>query len=171
MNNQSINQSQDAASWILKNLSTNRQWFDEIRHAGHDNFEREYHYIPLYDLAQLTIKYDIATLKDACYLLKNNNHVDIWGDDFEPYGMLVQITSEGIGACRDFFYGKNEKSISKRAVGVFAMLTVIIALVIGFNKTLLHKQDKNSAHDYNKAKTSEAANKTTAFLDDNDNDK
>lgn len=167
MNNQSINPLQDAASWILKNLSTNRQWFDEIRHAGHDNFEREYHYIPLYDLAQLTIKYDIATLKDASYMLKNNNHVDIWGDDFEPYGMLVQITSEGIGACNDSFYGRNEKSISKKLVGIFATLTVIVALVIGFNKTLLHKQDKN-AHDYNKTKTTEAASKTTAFLDDND---
>lgn len=170
MNNQSIsiNESQDAASWILKNLSTNRQWFDEIRHAGHDNFEREYHYIPLYDLAQLTVKYDIATLKDASYMLKNNNHIDIWGDDFEPYGMLVQITSEGLGASNDSFYGRNEKSISKKVVGIFATLTVIVALVIGFNKTSLHKQDKNT-HDYNnKVKTSEATPKTTAFLDDDD---
>jgi hypothetical protein len=93
MNTNTTHHVQDAAAWVLKSLSTNNNWFDEIRHAGHQNFEREYHYIPLYDLAQASIRFDISTLKDACYILKDNNHADIWGDDFEPYGMLVQITS------------------------------------------------------------------------------
>jgi hypothetical protein len=75
----------------------------------------------------------------------------------------------GVDAFHNSFYGKAEtKTMSKKAVGIFATLTVIVALVIGFNKSLLHKQDKNSAHEYNKAKTSEASPKATAFLDDND---
>jgi 3',5'-cyclic AMP phosphodiesterase CpdA len=162
MNTETVNQTQNAAAWLLKNLSTNRNWFDEIRHAGYDNFERDYHYIPLFDLCQLSPKYDIATLKDACYMLKQNNHVDIWGDDFEPYGMLVQISPSGLNACEESFYVQKEKSKSKRAIGVFATLTLIIALAIGINKTFVHKQDKSQVHDTSKAKT-------TAFLNSGDN--
>jgi hypothetical protein len=162
MNTETINQTQNAAAWLLKNLSTNRNWFDEIRHAGYDNFERDYHYIPLYDLSQISTKYDIATLKDACYMLKQNNHVDIWGDDFEPYGMLVQISASGLNACEESFYVRKENNKSKRAIGVFATLTLIIALAIGINKSFVHKQDKNQSHDINKAKT-------TAFLNSADN--
>jgi hypothetical protein len=168
MNTDTITQSQDAAAWILKNLSTNRQWFDEIRHAGHDNFERDYHYIPLYDLAQACVRHDIRTLKDTCYMLKENNHIDIWGDDFEPYGMLVQISTEGVSAYKESYYAKSETSFSKKAIGIFATLTVIAALVIGINKTFVHKQDKNTTHDYNKTKTSEVPVKTTAFVDESD---
>ena len=158
MNTETINQTQNAAAWLLKNLSTNRDWFDEIRHAGYENFERDYHFIPLLDLSLLSTKYDIATLKDACYMLKQNNHVDIWGDDFEPYGMLVQILPSGLNACEQSFYGDFGKSKSRKAIGVFATLTLLIALAIGINRTFVHKQDKSQSHDMSKAKSAAILN-------------
>src|ERR1700722_13683340 len=126
MKNDPSIQVKHAAAWILKGLCTNRQWFDDIRHAGRQNFEREYHYIPLIDLAQSSARYDIRTLKDACYLLQQNNHIDIWGDDYEAYGMLVQVSELGVLAHEELYYGKENKSIVRRAIGVFATVTIII---------------------------------------------
>lgn len=142
-----------AAAWILKGLCTNHHWFDEIRHAGHENFEREYHYIPLIDLAQASTRFDIRTLKDACYLLQENNHVDIWGDDYEAYGMLVQVSESGVYAHESFHYGKENRSVLKRAIGVFATLSLIVAIAVGINKSFIHKHVKNPATAFNKAKT------------------
>ena len=162
---ESINETQHACAWILKSLYTNKQWFDEIRHAGYDSFERKYHYIPLYDLAQISTKHDIKTLMEACYQLKEYSHIDIWGDDFEPYGMLVQISSEGVTAMKDNFYESDDKSqVSRRAIGVFATLTVIAALVIGINKSFVRKQDKAAPSEYNKVKSAEIPAKSTAFV-------
>jgi hypothetical protein len=164
MKKNAIPQTQQAAAWILKSLCNNRQWFDEIRLAGYQDFERKYNYIPLFDLSQASDKYDIRILKDACYLLRENNHVDIWGDDYEPYGMLVQVSSQGVIASNELFYGRESRTIARKAVGVFATLTTIIAIAIGINKTLMHKQ-KNQAPEYNKTKTTtDILPKATAFL-------
>src|SRR5579871_4660207 len=103
MNTNSSNQKQHASAWILKTLCTNRRWFDEVRLAGEENFERQYHYIPLIDIAQSSARYDIRVLRDACYELQKNNHLDIWGDDYEPYGMLVQVTQDGVDANEHLF--------------------------------------------------------------------
>jgi hypothetical protein len=141
MNTEATLQEKQAASWILKGLCTNRHWFDDIRHAGRENFEREYHYIPLIDLAQASARYDIRTLKNACYLLQTNHHIDIWGDDYEAYGMLVQVSPAGVNAHEELYYGKENKNIINRAIGVFTMLTIVIAIAVGLNKTLFHKHN------------------------------
>ena len=146
---------QTAAAWILKVLCTNPRWFDEIRHAGAESFEKEYHYIPLIDITQSSVRFDIRTLKDACYLLQENNHIDIWGDDFEPYGMLVQVSEEGVAAFENAYYGREKRNFARRAIGVFATLTTIVAIAIGINKTMLHKQSKNLYPDYIKTKTTD----------------
>src|ERR1700748_2217651 len=114
-NNQK-NHVEHAAAWILKSLSTNIAWFDEIRLAGRKNFEKKYHYIPLIDISLTSQQYEITTLKDACYLLKENNDVDIYGDDFEPYGMLVQITDKGLGAFQDSNYPTGKKSFARKGL-------------------------------------------------------
>ncbi|MBS1915765.1 MAG: hypothetical protein JST87_05770 [Bacteroidetes bacterium] len=141
--NATTNQKQHASAWILKTLCTNRRWFDEMRLAGQQNFERQYHYIPLIDIAQSSARYDIRVLRDACYELQKNNHLDIWGDDYEPYGMLVQVTAEGVGANEQLFYGKEATSIMKRALNIFAVVTTIIVIAIGLNKTVFHKHVKS----------------------------
>jgi hypothetical protein len=139
MNTNSVNQKQYATAWILKALCTNRRWFDEIRQAGQENFERQYHYIPLIDIAQSSAKYDIKSLKEACYELQKNNHIDIWGDDYEPYGMLVQVTSDGVSANEELFYGKEAGSLVKRALNIFAVVTTLIVIALGINRTMFHK--------------------------------
>jgi hypothetical protein len=105
------NQIEHAAAWILKSLSSNIAWFDEIRLAGRKNFEKKYHFIPLIDISLVCERYDINVLKDACYLLKRNDDVDIWGDDFEPFGMLVQISEKGLDSGRRSSYARGQQSI------------------------------------------------------------
>jgi len=91
---------------------------------------------------------------EACYMLRDLGHVDIWGDDFEPLGMLVQLSQEGEIALKNGHYDKNSpKGISRKAIGALATLTAIIALVIGINKSTAHKTEKGTAPDSNKSKT------------------
>jgi hypothetical protein len=160
-NNQK-NHVEHAAAWILKSLSTNIAWFDEIRLAGRKNFEKKYHYIPLIDISLTSQQYEITTLKDACYLLKENNDVDIYGDDFEPYGMLVQITDKGLGAFQDSNYPTGKKSFARKGLTMVAALVILASIVIGVKKTTSgDKQAKSSTPAYNK-KISEVTPKTTA---------
>ncbi|MES1223136.1 MAG: hypothetical protein ABUT20_47020 [Bacteroidota bacterium] len=149
MNTSFVNQKQCASAWVLKALCSNRRWFDEIRLGGKDNFERQYHFIPLIDLAQSSARYDIRALRDACYQLQKNNHLEIWGDDYEPYGMLVQVTSEGVTANENLFYGKEAGSIIKRALNIFAVVTTLTIIAIGLNKAVFHINPKtlfNTTH-------------------------
>lgn len=170
MYTETTNKASFAAGWVLKSLYTNKKWFDEIRHAGQTHFERKYHHIPLYDLAQATDNYDIRTLMEACYLLRDKGQVDIWGDDFEPLGMLVQLCPEGeLAYSQGAYENKAKKGLYKRAIGALATLTAIIMLVIGINKTIGHKQEKASGPDSNKTKTADIQAKTAAYANSNDN--
>jgi hypothetical protein len=112
------NQCEHAAAWILKSLSSNIAWFDEVRLAGRKNFEKKYHFIPLIDISLVCERYDINVLKDACYLLKHNEDVDIWGDDFEPFGMLVQISEKGLDSCRRSTYSRGQNFILKSLIAL-----------------------------------------------------
>jgi hypothetical protein len=159
------NHTEHAAAWILKSLSTNTAWFDEMRLAGRKSFERKYHYIPLIDISLVSENFDIATLKDACYLLKNNNDIDIYGDDFEPYGMLVQISEKGLVSCNDAIYSNGKKNILKKTLTAMAAVVILTTIIIGVKKTIwAPQQTKSSTPDYNK-KISEANPKITALLD------
>ncbi|HEX4374694.1 MAG TPA: hypothetical protein VHZ50_15430 [Puia sp.] len=163
-NNNPKNQTEHAAAWVLRSLSTNTAWFDEMRLAGRRNFEKKYHYIPLIDISLVSENFDIATLKDACYLLKNNNDVDIYGDDFEPYGMLVQISEKGLESCNEAVYSSGKKNILKKTLTAFAAAVILATIIIGVKKTIwAPQQAKSSTPEYNK-KISEANPKTTALL-------
>jgi hypothetical protein len=159
------NQLEQAASWILKSLYTNTAWFDEIRLAGRKNFERKYHYIPLIDISLISERFDISILKDACYLLKNNNDVDIWGDDFEPYGMLVQLSDKGINSYQESRYYSGPSSLVKKGLTGIAALIILTSVIVGIKKSSSGaKPDKKIAPAYNK-KISETIPKATAFLE------
>jgi len=153
-----------AAAWILKSLSTNIAWFDEIRLAGRKEFQKKYHYIPLIDISLVSDAYEIATLKDACYLLKTNSDLDIYGDDFEPYGMLVQITDKGLNSFAESLYQSGQNNYAKKGLTAVAVLVILASIVIGVKKTSFsEKQAKSSVPTYNK-KISEVTPKTTAYL-------
>ena len=158
------NHVEHAAAWILKSLSTNIAWFDEIRLAGRKNFQKKYHHIPLIDISLTSETYEIAILKDACYLLKNNNDVDIYGDDFEPYGMLVQITEKGLNSFQDSAYQSGQNSFAKKGLTAVAALVILASIIVGVKKTTSSdKQAKSATPAYNK-KISEVTPKTTAYL-------
>jgi hypothetical protein len=157
-------QTEHAAAWILKSLTTNTAWFDEMRLAGRRNFEKKYHYIPLIDISLVSENFEIATLRDACYLLKNNNDVDIYGDDFEPYGMLVQISDKGLTSHNDAIYASGKNNSFKKVLTVMAAAVILTSIIIGVKKTIwAPQQAKSSTPEYNK-KISEANPKTTALL-------
>jgi len=158
------NQTEHAAAWVLKSLSTNTAWFDEMRLAGRKNFEKKYHYIPLIDISLVSENFDIATLKDACYLLKNNYDVDIYGDDFEPYGMLVQISDKGLVSCNEAVYASGQPNLLKKTLTLVAAAVILTTIIVGVKKTMWNpQQTKSATPDYNK-KVSEASPKTTALL-------
>ncbi len=162
-NDPKSNHVEHAASWILKSLYTNIAWFDEIRLAGRKEFEKKFHYIPLIDISLTTERFDITTLKDACYLLKNNEDIDIWGDDFEPYGMLVQISEKGKTSFQEASYPSGQNNLLKKGLTAVAALVILASVIIGVKKSLSIKQDKNISPSFNK-KISEETPKTTAFL-------
>src|SRR5277367_2228323 len=167
-NNPKSHHVEHAAAWILKSLYTNIAWFDEIRLAGRKEFEKKFHYIPLIDISLTTERFDITTLKDACYLLKNNEDIDIWGDDFEPYGMLVQISEKGKASFREASYKTGQNNFLKKGLTAFAAVLILASLIFGVKKTLSSKQDKNISPSFNK-KTSEETPKATAYLGSADN--
>jgi hypothetical protein len=162
-NNNPKSHVEHAAAWILKSLYTNIAWFDEIRLAGRKEFEKKFHYIPLIDISLVTERFDITTLKDACYLLKNNEDVDIWGDDFEPYGMLVQISEKGKVSYKESSYKTGQNNFIKRGLTAFAALIILVSVIVGVKKTTGAKQDKSMSPTFNK-KISESTPKATAFL-------
>jgi hypothetical protein len=158
------NQSEHAAAWILKSLYTNTAWFDEVRLAGRKEFERKYHFIPLVDISLVSEKFDISELKDACYLLKENADIDIWGDDFEPYGMLVQISEKGINAHQEDHYESGENYVVRRGVKAVTTLVILVAVVIGVKSYIGTKHDKTMAPTYNQLKVQDNSSKVTAAL-------
>ncbi len=164
------NQTEHAAAWILKSLYTNTAWFDEVRLAGRKDFERKYHFIPLVDISLVSDIFDISELKDACYLLKENADVDIWGDDFEPYGMLVQLSDKGINSYQEERYESGESHMAKRGLKAATTLVILVAIIIGVRSFIGVKHDKSILPSYNKSKTEEVSPKVTASLS-SDNDK
>ncbi len=84
-----------------------------------------YFYIPLIELARTSRKYDIRTLKDASYLLKDNQQIEIFGDDFEPYGMLVKILDAGLEVQQQSIDFKN-RIVRKIKHWVFPFLALSI---------------------------------------------
>ncbi|HLX92712.1 MAG TPA: hypothetical protein VKR32_13570 [Puia sp.] len=152
-----------AAAWILKSLSTNTAWFDEMRLAGRKDFEKKYHYIPLIDISLTSENFDIATLKDACYLLKENSDIDIYGDDFEPYGMLVQISDKGLSSCQESIYSGIKGALIKKGITVVAAIVILTSILVGVRKsTSSSQQAKNSIPTYNK-KISDLAPASTSY--------
>ena len=122
MNTSSDKIRRQAAAWILKVLQNNEDW--QVREK--EDSIVNYYYVPLLEIAQNSKKYNISILKDATYLLMKNKHVDIWGDDYDPYGMLVKVLDEGIEAQKKSFYLYNgARSWLKRSLlslGIFAWL-------------------------------------------------
>ena len=156
-------QKKSAAAWVLKTLCTNDLWFDE--NAGKKNSGKNYLYIPLFDIAQASRSYDLTTLKETCYLLQENNHINIWGDDYDPRAMLVQVSDEGIKAYKKSFYRYDYSSAIKRGVTVIAALAAIIAIVIGVGRfTSGIKNEKYQPHADSKNKISGTSQKSTASL-------
>jgi hypothetical protein len=163
-NNDPKSHTEHAAAWVLKSLSTNTAWFDEMRLAGRKSFEKKYHHIPLIDISLDSENFDIATLRDACYLLKNNNDVDIYGDDFEPYGMLVQISDKGLVSCNEAVYASGQNNTLKKILTTVAAAVILTTIIIGVKKTIwAPQQAKSATPEYNK-KISEATPKTTALV-------
>jgi hypothetical protein len=151
-----------AASWILKSLYTNDLWFDEAPNRKKD---KNYLYIPLFDIAQESKKFDLITLKEACYFLQKNSHVNIWGDDFDSSAMLVQISEEGIEAYKKAFYGK---SLSLPLKKIFAAASVIL-VIIAITTKVQRYSASNRFYKYqppteNKNRTTESLQKTTASI-------
>jgi hypothetical protein len=157
-------QNEHAAAWILKSLHSNTAWFDEIRLAGRKNFERKYHFIPLVDISLVSEVFDISVLKDACYLLKENADIEIWGDDFEPFGMLVQITDKGIDSYQGAYYESGETSLAKKGLKAATTLVILAAIIIGVKSFISLRHDKNVVPTYNKSKAADSNPKATAYL-------
>ena len=132
MNNYHEKLRKNAAAWILKGLSTNDLWFDENNAKKKE--DKNYLFIPLFDIAFASKNYDFNTLKEACYLLSENGHVNIWGDDYDPRAMLVQISENGVEAYRDCYYGRYYQPFIKKAVTAIAAIGILFILVSGLNK-------------------------------------
>src|SRR5580698_8276819 len=126
------NQKRSAAAWILRTLCTNSLWFDETSEKKGPG--RTYLFIPLFDIAESSKRYDLNTLKETCYFLQKNNHVNIWGDDFDSRAMLVQVSDEGVSAYKKSFYGSHYLTVIKRGITAIAAAAAIIAIVIGVGR-------------------------------------
>jgi hypothetical protein len=143
-------QKKHAAAWLLKSLYTNDLWFDE--RVKRKDAVRNYLYVPLFDIADTSRKYDLNTLKDTCYLLKQNSHLNIWGDDYDPRAMLVQISDEGIRAYRKSFYGGNVSAIIRKSLTAIAALAAVIAVLVSISRFVsVLKHDNYRLHAENKA--------------------
>ena len=142
-----------AAAWILRSLCKNSLWFDDS--IERDGTDRNYLYIPLFNIAESSKRYDLNTLKEACYFLRKNNHLNIWGDDFDPRAMLVQVSDEGIEAHKKSFYGNYYLTVAKRKIGAITGIAAAIAIVIGVGKyTSSLKHAKYQQHAENRARAS-----------------
>ena len=95
---------------------------------------KNYLFIPIFDIAQASRSYNLETVKDACYLLHQNNHVNIWGDDYDSRAMLVQLSEEGIRAHKQSFYGNDLESFFRKGLTYVAATVMLMALIIGINK-------------------------------------
>jgi hypothetical protein len=120
------------AGWVLKSLYTNELWFDT--NPAKKNAPKNYLFIPLFDLAQTSTKYDIPTIKDACYLLNENGHINIWSDDYDSRAMLIQLSEEGAKAYKQFFYGHDIESVVKKSATAMAAAAMFLSIVVGINK-------------------------------------
>jgi hypothetical protein len=163
MSNYYENQKQSAAAWILRSLCTNSLWFDETKEKK--GSARNYLFIPLFNIAQSSGKYDLNTLKESCYLLQKNNHVTIWGDDFDPRAMLVQVSDEGITAYKKSFYGSYNLAVIKKGITAIAVAAAVVAIVIGigrYTSGMRHEKYQRNAQEKNGA--SDVSQKSTTLL-------
>jgi hypothetical protein len=156
-------QKRHAAAWILKSLSTNHLWVDESSQEKKSG--KNYMFIPLFNIAEASKRYDLNTLKETCYLLKKNNHVTIWGDDFDARAMLVQISDEGIRAHRKSLYGNYTLTVVKRKLTGIIGIAAAIAIVIGVGKfTSAMKHQRFQTQVETKEKAADASQNATADL-------
>jgi hypothetical protein len=152
-----------AAAWILKSLCTNDLWFDENKRAK--SIHRNYLYIPLFDLAHCSKKYDLNTLKEGCYLLQKNNHLTIWGDDYDQRAMLIQISETGVEAYQKSLYNYYNSGLIKKGIAISAAIAVTAAIVIGVQKySSESRHNKYYHHAGNKNAMIESPQRSTAFL-------
>jgi len=67
-------------------------------------------------------------------MLRKNRHVKIWGDDFDPRAMMVQVSGEGIKAHKKSFYGNYTLTVVRRNLAAATGIAAAIAVVIGMGK-------------------------------------
>jgi hypothetical protein len=157
------NQKRHAAAWILKSLCTNHLWLGES--SREKKSDRNYMFIPLFNIAEASKRYDLNTLKETCYLLRKNNHINIWGDDFDPRAMLVQISDEGIKAYKKSLYGNYTLTVVKRKLTAITGIAAAIAIVIGVGKfTSAMKHQKFQTQVEAKKKAVDASQNATADI-------
>jgi len=145
-------QQRHAASWILKSLCTNESWTEELR--GRKKTHKRYLYVPLFSIAGQSKRYDLNTLKETCYLLRKNRHVHIWGDDFDPRAMLVQVSAEGIEAHKKSLYGNYTLMLVRRNLAAATGIAAAVAIVIGMGRytaTMKHAVFQNQMESKQKA--------------------
>ncbi|MBS1948204.1 MAG: hypothetical protein JST47_10595 [Bacteroidetes bacterium] len=130
-----------AAAKVLKILYTNELWFDKP--PSKKDGDRNYLFIPIFDIAQASKNYNLDTIKDACYLLHQNNHVNIWGEDHDARAMMVQLSDDGAKAHKQFFYGRNVGYFMKQGIALIAAMAMILFSVTGINKFTTSKSQKN----------------------------
>ncbi len=124
---------QSAANWILKTLSSKKDW------RAQNGPTTNYYYIPLIELARTSRKYDLRTLKDASYLLKDNAQIEIFGDDFEPYGMLIKILDAGLEVQKQSIDFQNR-------VGKWLKNRILPLIAIGIFSWVLFAGEKSFSH-------------------------
>ncbi len=139
----------NAAAWILKSLYTNDLWYETTTRR---NSPKNYLFIPLFDLSQASTRYDLHTLREACYMLQDNSHLTVWGDDYDSRAMLVQISEEGTEAYKRSIYAPSNSLQLKKGFTAVVAATAVAAMVIGFSKHGGMKQQKSSSHVETKAR-------------------
>jgi len=139
----------NAAAWILKSLYSNDLWQEN---TSRKKSRVRYLFIPLFDLAQASNRYDLNTLREACYMLQDNSHLTVWGDDYDSRAMLVQISEEGVEAYKKSFYASSRSLQIKKGFTAIVAATTVAAIVIGFSKHGGMKQQKSSTHVETKAR-------------------
>ncbi|HLK27953.1 MAG TPA: hypothetical protein VKT28_05185 [Puia sp.] len=150
-----------AAAWILQSLCTNDLWFDESPRKQ----SRNYLFIPLFDIAHSSGKFELNTLKESCYLLHENGHLNIWGDEYDPRAMLIQITEDGVKAYKRSFYGRNYASIFKKSFAAITAIFILATVAMGMNKLMVQlNPPKYIPQSNNKNKVNDASQKSTASL-------
>ena len=78
----------------------------------------------------------------------------IWGDDFDPRAMLVQVSAEGIEAHKKSLYGNYTLMLVRRNLAAATGIAAAVAIVIGMGRytaTMKHAVFQNQMESKQKA--------------------